>query len=228
MSSNDEETPLNSQANVLEDHDFEILNDEDFQDVLESTQQEIAISFIKKSESNEKIRLEHNKKVLEDIQPGDLLEFKRNIYSHWAVYIGHEKIIHLTGENDEMPSFITVSGVLPVPRFERAQVSITNFWDCVQDSLVFRNNSLDEEFMPLPVDQILVNAFKKVSDTSYNLIWYNCEHFAKYCRYGIESCSQTIQIFKLIKFGYTVTRGLKNFKDNSGRFLSQKSSLFKR
>jgi len=30
----------------------------------------------------------HNATVLEELHPGDLVEFNRGIYSHWAVYIG--------------------------------------------------------------------------------------------------------------------------------------------
>jgi hypothetical protein len=31
---------------------------------------------------------QHNANVLESLEAGDLVEFKRGVYSHWAVYIG--------------------------------------------------------------------------------------------------------------------------------------------
>jgi hypothetical protein len=31
---------------------------------------------------------QHNTTVLEKLEKGDLVEFKRGVYSHWAVYAG--------------------------------------------------------------------------------------------------------------------------------------------
>jgi hypothetical protein len=159
----------------------------------------------------EELRMEHNQKVLDDLKPGDLVEYKRNLYSHWAVYIGRNKIVHLHGEN-EGP--LTLSGVALMPSVSRAQVMIDNYWSVVKNSYVYRNNSLDSEFNPLPVEQILTRAYEKVNDSNYNVFWYNCEHFAKNCRYGIESSEQAASVLKLLKFGYTVTNGVRNLDYN--------------
>lgn len=211
------------------EEDYDIISKEDLlndtrkeEEIINNKNDDVQPSTSKvRTESLENIRLEHNQKVLEDIVPGDLLEFKRNLYSHWAVYIGNNKIIHLYGENEG--GFLRISGVVQLPKARKAQVLINNFWDTVNGSYVYRNNSLDNEFNPLPVDQILANAFNKVNDTNYNIFWYNCEHFAKYCRYGIESCDQTIKLYKLLKFGYNVTKGLRALEYNCKKMLHNKS-----
>jgi hypothetical protein len=168
--------------------------------------------------SSEELRMEHNQKVLNDLKPGDLVEYKRNLYSHWAVYIGRNKIIHLHGEN-EGP--LTLSGVAIMPSVSRAQVVIDDFWMIVKNSHVYRNNSLDSELTPLPVEKILTRAYEKVNDSNYNVFWYNCEHFAKHCRYGIESSEQAATVLKLLKFGYTVTNGIRNLDCNVRKMLTK-------
>jgi hypothetical protein len=169
--------------------------------------------------SAETRRIEHNNKVLSELAAGDLVEYKRNLYSHWAVYIGRAKIIHLHGEN-EGP--LMLSGVAILPSVSRAQVVMSSFWDCVKDSYVYRNNSLDSQFNPLPVDQILARAYEKVSDANYNVFWYNCEHFAKYCRYGVETSGQAAGVMQLLKVGYTVTNGLRNLETKCRKMLGDK------
>ena len=34
----------------------------------------------------------HNSTVLQNLEKGDLVEFKRGVYSHWAVYAGKFKL----------------------------------------------------------------------------------------------------------------------------------------
>jgi hypothetical protein len=58
---------------------------------------------------------------------GDLVEYKRSLYSHWAVYIGDGKIIHLTSAQ----------------KLLRFEVKIDNFEDIINSCYVFINNSKD-------------------------------------------------------------------------------------
>uniref|UniRef100_A0A8W8NSX0 LRAT domain-containing protein n=1 Tax=Magallana gigas TaxID=29159 RepID=A0A8W8NSX0_MAGGI len=37
---------------------------------------------------------------IENIEVGDLLEIKRGGFEHWAVYIGNNEVVHLTGVDD--------------------------------------------------------------------------------------------------------------------------------
>ncbi|XP_046558722.1 phospholipase A and acyltransferase 2-like [Haliotis rubra] len=39
----------------------------------------------------------HNQTVLDNLELGDRLQFKRGVYSHWAVYVGNSEVVHLSG-----------------------------------------------------------------------------------------------------------------------------------
>lgn len=40
--------------------------------------------------------LRHNQDVLDNLKPGDLVKFDRDVYHHWAVYIGKFMLILYT------------------------------------------------------------------------------------------------------------------------------------
>ncbi|RNA24820.1 HRAS-like suppressor 3 [Brachionus plicatilis] len=155
---------------------------------------------------DENARLMHNKQVLSHLIPGDLIELKRKIYSNWAIYIGKSAVVHF--ENETQPSvdgmnFCGING---------ATVVIDDYWNVAKEAYAFRNNLWDRVFNPLPIEQILTRAFSKVGTTRFSFFSSNCENFAKYCRYGIDS---TDQAFKLIRFGNLITKNLRNILNMS-------------
>ncbi|GFO21167.1 group XVI phospholipase a2 [Plakobranchus ocellatus] len=139
------------------------------------------------------VNKDHNKTVLAELEPGDLIEFPRGLYSHWGVYIGNELIAHLAGDDndginaDVRPEHLfTISGV----KFDKAKVCIENFWNVVEDCCAKKNNKGDKKFKPLPKSQIIEKATSKLGEVGYSLIYSNCEHFASWCRYGVSKSEQ--------------------------------------
>ncbi|GFN81779.1 hras-like suppressor 3 [Plakobranchus ocellatus] len=135
----------------------------------------------------------HNQTVLFELEPGDLVKFPRGPYSHWAVYLGNEEVVHLAGvDNDGINAKIrpehlfTISGV----KFNKAAVCIDNFWDVVEDSRAEKNNKGDRKHKPLPRREILARATSKLGEVAYNVIFSNCEHFARWCRNDIFKSEQ--------------------------------------
>lgn len=51
-------------------------------------------------------------------------------------------------------------------------------------------------FRPRSAQEIVQDAVSKIGNTKYNMFWQNCEHFATYCRYGVNS-SQQVCYFNL-------------------------------
>ncbi|KAG7236300.1 hypothetical protein INR49_001216, partial [Caranx melampygus] len=45
-----------------------------------------------------------------------------------------------------------------------------------------------------PGEEVAVRAEKLRGDVTYSLLWYNCEHFVMYCRYGTVMSFQTFQV----------------------------------
>ncbi|KAL3870952.1 hypothetical protein ACJMK2_038977 [Sinanodonta woodiana] len=130
----------------------------------------------------------HNAKVLEELNVGDTIEFPRGCYSHWAVYIGDEKVVHLTGDdndgingNFDSGNLFTICG----RRFNKAYVKVDNFWDVVlgcKVKIIKLDTSSEED--------IVQRAMSKLGEIGYNVMWCNCEHFASWCRYGKEKSEQ--------------------------------------
>uniref|UniRef100_A0AC34FWF7 LRAT domain-containing protein n=1 Tax=Panagrolaimus sp. ES5 TaxID=591445 RepID=A0AC34FWF7_9BILA len=55
-----------------------------------------------------------------------------------------------------------------------------------------RANEYDDYYKPYSADQIVRRARSRLGLWDYNLFGNNCEHFANWCRYGIEFSSQTV------------------------------------
>lgn len=110
----------------------------------------------------------HNKKVIQRAQPGDLPEFHRSWYNHWAVYIGNEEIVHLKSKE----------GMLPVST--KGEIVKESVWDQVKNSRVDINNKLDAKHTPRSAQEIVQEAVSKIGQIKYNMFWQNCEHFATY------------------------------------------------
>lgn len=135
----------------------------------------------------------HNRSVIRRARKGDQLEFHRGWYSHWAVYIGNEEVIHLAGdENDGLNGNINPSHAFTIcgKSFNKAVVKRENVWKVVLDSKVEINNSKDRKCQPRSPHKIVEEAIMKIGDIGYNVLWKNCEHFAAYCRYGVNWSEQ--------------------------------------
>nr|XP_019950987.1 PREDICTED: lecithin retinol acyltransferase-like [Paralichthys olivaceus] len=52
---------------------------------------------------------------------------------------------------------------------------------------------------PLSGEEVALRAEKLQGHVSYSLLWYNCEHFVMYCRYGTLTSFQTFQFCKTMR-----------------------------
>lgn len=130
---------------------------------------------------------ESTRTVIENAEAGDLLEFNRGVYSHWAVYIGGHEVVHLTGlnrrrnQNDTRGNFFTISGI----KYDTAAVRRESVWNVVRGSRVRVNNDTCRECPVRRVGDIIMTALKYAErgEIRYHMLRNNCEHFATYCRY---------------------------------------------
>ncbi|XP_055897104.1 phospholipase A and acyltransferase 3-like [Biomphalaria glabrata] len=155
---------------------------------------------------------EHNQRVLESLSPGDRVEFSRGIYSHWGIYIGQGKVIHLAPQdaseiqaNSESTHFN-----IGCKMYKKALVGTDDFLKVAGKYKAFRNNSLDMKlkytscrlcsclmcakvfyFRALSPETIVHQAMPKLGEVGYNFITANCEHFANWCRYGQRKSQQS-------------------------------------
>uniref|UniRef100_A0A3B5QIX3 LRAT domain-containing protein n=1 Tax=Xiphophorus maculatus TaxID=8083 RepID=A0A3B5QIX3_XIPMA len=122
-------------------------------------------------------------------KPGDLIEIFRNVYEHWAVYVGDGYVVHLLGPDGESRNFSSFSTInLPVGKNNILKQKLL---EVVSSDEWHINNNMDQEKQPRPAHVIVEQANKLVGTTrSYNVVDYNCEHFATELRYGAAESQQ--------------------------------------
>uniref|UniRef100_A0A671WWY7 LRAT domain-containing protein n=1 Tax=Sparus aurata TaxID=8175 RepID=A0A671WWY7_SPAAU len=115
-------------------------------------------------------------------EPGDLIEVSRSLYQHWAVYIGDGLVVHLVPPSEVAgagaSSVMSVAAQRAVVKKEKlSEVVGTDDWKV--------NNDLDEKYEPHQTDIIVKEALQLVgTEQPYDIVTWNCEHFAKKLRYG--------------------------------------------
>lgn len=113
--------------------------------------------------------------------PGDLIEFQRDMYSHWALYIGDGKVINVRGGQPGRSSDIGSTGTASV-RMEELK-AVAGF------SKVRINNQEAEAtsrgLQAISVDELTEKAKQLVGTAvPYDLFSNNCEHYVTQWRYG--------------------------------------------
>lgn len=97
------------------------------------------------------------------LEVGDHVVVDRILYTHHGVYIGHNKLIHYSGEGG------TIGEIAEIPLDEFAKGD--EFW-------VYKHEN------PLPKDKIVKRAKSRLGENLYNMTFNNCEHFCHWCCTG--------------------------------------------
>ncbi|KAK3723087.1 hypothetical protein RRG08_037281 [Elysia crispata] len=125
-----------------------------------------------------------NGATLVSLEPGDLVKFQRCGYYHWAVYIGNGEVVHVSEQNNH-DSVSDKSLVRASLELSKVHINVQSFWAVARSGRASKANDRDQDWSPLPNDEIVERAtnFVGMGDVCYNLFTCNCEHFAKWCRY---------------------------------------------
>uniref|UniRef100_A0A671WPX6 LRAT domain-containing protein n=1 Tax=Sparus aurata TaxID=8175 RepID=A0A671WPX6_SPAAU len=139
-------------------------------------------------------------------EPGDLIEVFRVGYQHWAVYIGDGLVVHLVP-----PSEVAGAGASSVMSVaaQRAVGKKEKLSDVVGNDDWKVNNDLDEKYEPHQTDIIVKEALQLVGKKKpYDIVAWNCEHFAKKLRYGkAESRQVSGPMFSVFSSGLVAAAG---------------------
>ncbi|KAJ7410499.1 Phospholipid-metabolizing enzyme A-C1 [Willisornis vidua] len=123
-----------------------------------------------------------------DPEPGDLIEIKRQMYQHWALYLGDGYVIHVT-RVDEGTASLSVSSLSSVAG--RAKIKKELLQEVVREDYWRINNKYDRSHPPLPAAEIIQRAELLIGMVVlYDILASNCEHFVTMLRYGKEVSSQ--------------------------------------
>jgi len=150
---------------------------------------------------------------LQLLRPGDLVEFKRDGYCHWAVFIGEHALVENSEGVDDLDALVPVlpcivhranptdnpdnmNGMFSASKSLRkgvygiGDVVVEGLRDVWKESSARINNSMDHSVTPFPAQKVVQRALCVVhgedrqSYTPYNVVTNNCEHFASWCRSG--------------------------------------------
>uniref|UniRef100_A0A0K0EUY7 LRAT domain-containing protein n=1 Tax=Strongyloides venezuelensis TaxID=75913 RepID=A0A0K0EUY7_STRVS len=166
------------------------------------------------------------KKLVDQLEIGDLIEIKRNsllgisIYKHWAVYVGcyngfHE-VVHFSnkeGANKVVNQFGNLISAVFSIRDRKSSVRIDNFFNVCGNDKCRINNSMDKYHKPLPVEDIRSRALSKVGDLEYCVLSNNCEHLVKWTRYDLYISDQG-------NLGKAIIVGASAFRWSSNIYIS--------
>jgi len=125
-------------------------------------------------DENTKIPQQHDHNTV-SIQPGDILYVHRGIYKHYGVYAGDGKVIHfapLTGKEIKA---------------EDAVVHETNLGNFLKGGVLQIDIKSKAKFSP---SEIVERARSQIGSKNYNLVFFNCEHFARWCTSGVYESDQ--------------------------------------
>jgi len=129
--------------------------------------------------------------LLGKLKEGDLIEIKKNLYSHWGVYVGSGEIVHFNALPQEGRNrFFAISSSSVVEE----QGKIGPIKDAISMCRCRVNNtapSSEAQANERTPQQIVQYALKKVNENEgkvqpYHILKENCEHFAKECRFGVQ------------------------------------------
>lgn len=134
---------------------------------------------------------------------GDLLEVPRTLFTHFGIYLGDNRVAHLIPDilpaisknKSAIAKMVTNNRLLLGVIAKVASVRV----DCVSDfaygSEILVNNMDKVCSQPaLDGDEVARRAEKLLGSVTYSLLWYNCEHYVMYCRYGMAISYQTYQV----------------------------------
>ncbi|CAL8241357.1 unnamed protein product [Merluccius merluccius] len=141
-------------------------------------------------------------------QRGDLLEVPRTLFTHFGIYLGEGRVAHLIP--DILPIFshdqwkirqmVTNARLILGVLVKCASVRVDSVEDFAYGSQILVNR-MDQVCSrpPLQGEEVARRAEKLRGAVCYSLLWYNCEHYVMYCRYGTLVSFQTFQFCKTVR-----------------------------
>ncbi|CAI5726834.1 unnamed protein product [Hyaloperonospora brassicae] len=111
--------------------------------------------------------------------PGDVLRFDHRLRpSHFALYLGNDRVVHLW--SDHWFGFrVRVDSIRVVQR---------NFRPACTDYSDELDRTMWSSYRLRPFDgqEIVRRALSRLGMSYYSFLWFNCEHFVTWARYGFE------------------------------------------
>ncbi|XP_059211140.1 lecithin retinol acyltransferase b, tandem duplicate 2 [Centropristis striata] len=142
------------------------------------------------------------------LRRGDLLEVPRTLFTHFGIYLGGDRVAHfipdilpvVCSDQFRIKQMVTNSRLLLGVLAKCGSVRVDSVEDFAYGSEILVNTMDTVCSRPaLQAEEVARRAEKLQGHVSYSLLWYNCEHYVMYCRYGTVMSYQTFQFCKTVR-----------------------------
>ncbi|KAJ3615328.1 hypothetical protein NHX12_018896 [Muraenolepis orangiensis] len=139
---------------------------------------------------------------------GDLLEVPRTLFTHFGIYLGDNRVAHLIPDilpvisknQAAVRKMVTNHRLILGVIAKVASVRVDSVADFAYGSEVLVNHMDDVcSQRALEGEEVARRAEKLLGSITYSLLWYNCEHFVMYCRYGMAISYQTFKFCTAVR-----------------------------
>ncbi|KAM7376897.1 hypothetical protein PAMA_013596 [Pampus argenteus] len=169
----------------------------------------LALLFISASQHDDEEKKRQKENKYDGIfRRGDLLQVPRTLFTHFGIYLGAGRVAHfipdimplISSDQCRIRQMVTNSRLLLGVLAKCGSVRVDSVDDFAYGSEIFINTMDKVCSRPaLQGEEVAIRAEKLQGDVSYSLLWYNCEHFVMYCRYGTNMSFQTFQFCKTVR-----------------------------
>ena len=134
------------------------------------------------------------------LEAGDVIGVHRPGYEHYGIYIGNGRVIHYAGDGSDFlgpiciheadfSEFIKDGGECFYLHFqEKLPIKIYRSEKLYSGhSLPFANINKYKIYSP---EETVLRARERIGEKEYNFVTKNCEHFALWCKTGVEESTQ--------------------------------------
>ncbi|XP_034044305.1 lecithin retinol acyltransferase family protein [Thalassophryne amazonica] len=145
---------------------------------------------------------------LSQYKRGDLLEVPRTLFTHFGIYLGDNRVAHfipdilpaISKSKSAIAKMVTNTRLILGVIAKVASVRVDSVADFAYGSEILVNHT-DQVCSqpPLDGDEVGRRAEKLLGSFTYSLLWYNCEHYVMFCRYGVAVSYQTYQFCTTVR-----------------------------
>ncbi|XP_049425141.1 lecithin retinol acyltransferase-like [Epinephelus fuscoguttatus] len=162
----------------------------------------------KQREEEEEAEGRTDRKCELTLRRGDLLEVPRTLFTHFGIYLGGGRVAHfipdiipvISSDQYRIKQMVTNTRLLLGVLAKRGSVRVDSVEDFAYGSEILVNTMDKVCSRPaLQAEEVARRAEKLQGHVAYSLLWYNCEHYVMYCRYGTVLSYQTFQFCKTVR-----------------------------
>lgn len=134
-----------------------------------------------------------------ELMRGDVIGTSRILYDHYGIYTGHDEVIHYTLAASGWKLEIRKTGA------DQFLHGSTTFFilDFHSEERPFKSapvkyRGLLRKIQVFPPEETVRRAESRIGEKEYNLISNNCEHFAIWCKTGLNESYQVENFLKIV------------------------------